>query len=220
MERAKRRTYIMLISAAELTASPGRSTQLSALVAQMRDSLSSDTGKQWDAWAAVAGRPYGTYGLSVRFDNYADMLGAQMKIAASSQWSGLASNADGVLAHPATTALSEVVAIAGEPAAPKQFTLVTRAVVDRSAMMDAMAWATEIAEYTTGVTGIGTAVCTSAAGAMFEVIWIAGADTPEEVDRMNSLGSDAGYLERLATAGANKLFEQGTSQRMLLAKMP
>jgi hypothetical protein len=36
---------------------------------------------------------------------------------------------------------------------------------------------------------------------------------------MNSLGGDAGYLERLAAAGANQLFEQGSSERMLLAKM-
>jgi len=209
----------MFISASELTANPGKSSHLGPLVAQMRDVLTTDSGKEWTAWAAVTGRPYGTFGLSVRFDDYADMIGAQMKVAVSTQWTALASSAEGVLAHPATTALSEVVAVTGEPAGPRQFTAVTRAVVDRSAMMDALAWSTEIAEYATGVTGIGTAVCTSAAGRMFEVIWISGVDTPEELDRMNSLGGDAGYLERLAAAGANQLFEQGSSERMLLSKM-
>lgn len=210
----------MLISASELTASPGRSSQLGPLVAQMRDVLSAESGKEWLGWAAVTGRPYGTFGLSVRFDDYSDMIGAQMKIAASTQWASLTTNADGLLAHPATTALSEIIAVTGEPSAPKQFAMVTRAVMDRSVMMDAIAWSTEIAEYVTSATGVGAAVCTSAAGRLFEVIWISSVDTPAELDRMQAIGGDAGYLERLAAAGAGGLFEQGASERMLLAKLP
>jgi hypothetical protein len=210
----------MFISASELTASPGKSRQLGPLVAQMRDVLGNASGKQWWAWAAVTGRPYGSFLLSTRFDDYTDMIGAQMKVAASTEWAALAATADGVLAQPAPTTLSEVIAVTGEPSAPKQFTLVTRAVIDRSAMMDAISWSTQVAEHVTKVTGISTTVGTSAAGRMFEVSWIAGVDTPQELDKLNAISTDAGYLEMLAAAGTNKLFEQGMSERMLLAKMP
>ena len=71
----------MLISASELTASPGKSGQLRPLVAQMRDTLTQASGKDWFAWAIVTGRPFGSFMLSTRFDSYADMLGAQMQVA-------------------------------------------------------------------------------------------------------------------------------------------
>ena len=209
----------MLITASELTASPGKSGKLVALVAQMRDVLSTESGRDWSAWAVVTGRPYGTFMLSTRFDDYADMIGAQMKVAVSTEWAALAVTAEGVLAQPAPTTLSEVIAVTGEPSAPKQFTMVTRATIDRSALGDAIAWSTQVAEYVTKVTGSSTTVCTSAAGKMFEVAWIGGADTPEELDKMNAINIDAGYLEMIAAAGTNQLFEQSSSERILLAKL-
>ena len=210
----------MLISASELTASPGKSGHLGPLVAKMRDVLGKESGKEWFAWAVVTGRPYGSFMLSTRFNDYADMIAMQMKVGASAEWAALAATAEGVLAHPAPSTLSEVIAVTGEASAPKQFTLVTRAVIDRSAMMDAIAWSTQVAEHVTKVTGVSTTVATSAAGKMFEVYWMGGVDTPEELDKMNAIGSDAGYLEMLAAAGSKQLFEQGLSERMLLAKLP
>jgi hypothetical protein len=210
----------MLVSASELTASPGKSGQLRPLVAQMRDTLTEASGRDWYAWAAVTGRPYGSFVLSTRFENYSDMITSQMKVAMSTDWAALAAKAEGVLAQPAPTILSEVIAVTGEPSAPNQFVLVTRAVIDRAAMMDAIAWSTQVAEHVTKVTGVSTTVATSAAGQMFGVSWLAGVDTPEELDKMNAIASDPGYLEMLAAAGTNKLFEQGSSERMLLAKLP
>ena len=210
----------MFITASELTASPGKSGHLGPLVAQMRDVLSASSGKQWWGWAAVTGRPYGSFVLSTRFDNYVDMIAAQMKTAASSDWGALAATAEGVLAHPAPSVMSEVIAVTGEPSAPKQFAVVTRAIIDRSALMDAVAWSTRVAEHVTRVTGISATVASSAAGQMFGISWLSSVDTPEELDKMNSIGADAGYLELLAEAGTNELFEQGTTDRMLLVKLP
>lgn len=210
----------MFISASELTASPGKSSHLGPLVAQMRDLLGKASGKDWWAWAVVTGRPYGSFMLSTRFDDYADMIAAQMKVAGSTDWAALAATAAGLLSQPAPTILSEVIAVTGEPTPPKQFVLVTRAVIDRSAMMDAVSWSTQVAEHVTKVTGISTTVATSAAGKMFELSWLAGVDTPAEVDKLNAINTDAGYLEMIAEAGTKHLFEQGMSERMLLARMP
>ena len=153
-------------------------------------------------------------------DDYADMIGSQMKVGASTDWAGLAASADGGLAQPAPTTLSEVIAVTGEPTAPKQFVMVTRAVIDRSAMMDAITWSTEVAEHLTKVTGISIVVSTSVAGKMFEISWIGGVDTPEELDKMHAINTDASYRDMIAAAGTNHLFEQGMSERVLLAKMP
>ncbi len=35
----------------------------------MRELLSKESGKDWNAWAAVAGKPYGSFGLSTSFEN-------------------------------------------------------------------------------------------------------------------------------------------------------
>lgn len=209
----------MLITSSELTATPGKSGALGPLVAQMRDTLTAASGTPWSAWLAATGRPYGTFMLSARFDDYADMIAAQMKIGASAEWAALALKADGLLSQPAPTRLVELT-VPGGPLAPKQFTLVTNAVIDRSAMMDAIAWAGKVAEHVTKVTGIATHVGTSAAGKMFEVTWLAGVDTPVELDKLNSIATDAEYLGMLAEAGTNQLFEQGMSERVLLARMP
>ncbi len=210
----------MFISASELTASPGKNGQLGPLVAKMRDVLGEASGNSWWAWAVVAGRPYGSFMLSTRFESYVDMAAGQMKVAMSADWASTAAMADGVLACPAPSTLTEVIAVTGEAAPPKQFVMVTRAVIDRSAMMDAIAWSTQVAEHVTKVTGVSTTVALSAAGQMFGVSWLASVDTPEGLDTLNSIGSDAGYLEMLAAAGTNKLFEQGSSERMLLSKLP
>jgi hypothetical protein len=113
MRAIRRGIHDMLITASELTASPGKSGHLGPLVAQMRDVLGKETGKDWWAWAVVAGRPYGSFVISTRFDNYADMIASQMKVAVSTEWAALAATADGVLAQPAPTTLSEVIAVTG-----------------------------------------------------------------------------------------------------------
>jgi MFS-type transporter involved in bile tolerance (Atg22 family) len=208
----------MLITASELTANPGKGGTLSPLVTQMRDVLSAESGGTWYAWAAVTGRPYGTYILSTRFDDYATMIASQMKVAMSPAWAELAAKAEGVLANPAPTVLSEIVGVVGERSAPKQFTLVTRAVIDRTALQAASAWAAQVAEYVHASTGIGVTIGSSAAGQMFVVSWLSSVDTPADLDKLSALGSDAGYLELISAAGP--LFEQGATERMLLARLP
>ena len=69
----------------------------------------------------------------------------------------------------------------------------TRAVIDRSAMVDAITWSTQVAEHVTKVTGVSATVATSAAGRMFEVTWLTSVDTPEELDKVNAINTDAGY---------------------------
>lgn len=211
----------MYIQTAELTASPGKSTDLGPMVTKIRDFLSEETGREWWSWAVLAGRPFGTQLLSTRVDSFAAMVEGQMKLAGSADWAALSGSASGVLAHPAETYLAEVIAVTGEPGPPKQFTTVTRATMAGGDFAGTIAWSTQVMEHGTKVTGNGGTVALSAAGRFFEVVWISGADTAEEVDSGNqALNGDEDYTSMISEAGAAGMFVDGSVERMMLVKMP
>jgi hypothetical protein len=211
----------MFIQSAELTAAPGKSGELGPMVTKMRDLLSSETGKQWWSWAALAGRPFGTQLLSTRAEGVADMVATQMKLVGSEAWAGLSSEASGVLARPADTYLAEVIAMTGEPGEPKQFTTVTRATMGGGDLAATIAWSCAAMERATKVTGQVGTVATTAAGNMFQVYWFGGSDTAEEVDAARqAMNGDAEYQGMIAQAGADGLFVEGSVEAMVLVKMP
>ena len=211
----------MLLQSSELNAKPGKSGVLGPKVTEMRDVLTKASGRDWFAWVALAGRPYGTYLLTSRCADYTELVGGAMQIGTSPEWSELAATADGILANPSQTQLAEVIAVTGEPSAPKQFATVTRSTLSGSDFNKTIAWSCEILEHVTKLTGHGGMVMTSAAGTMFQVYWVVGVDTAEELDASNSaIGADAGYLEMISQAGSERWFVEGTSDRVLIAKMP
>ena len=211
----------MFIQSAELTAAPGKSGQLGPMVTKMRDILSSETGKQWWSWAALAGRPFGTQMLSTRADGFADMVSSQMQLMGSEAWAALSPEANGVLAHAAETYLAEVIAMTGEPGEPKQFTTVTRATIGGNDIAQTIAWSCAAMEHATKSTGQVGTVATTAAGNMFQVYWFAGSDTAEELDAARqTMNGDAEYQGMIAQAGADDLFVTGSVEEMVLVKMP
>ena len=211
----------MFIQSGELTAAPGKGGELGPMVTKMRDILSSESGKQWWSWAALAGRPFGTQLLSTRADGFADMVATQMQLMGSEAWAALSPEAGGVLAHPAETYLAEVIAMTGEPGDPKQLTTVTRATMSGGALADSIAWSCAAMEHATKATGQVGTVATTAAGNMFQVYWFAGSDTAEELDAARqTMNSDAEYQGMIAQAGADGLFIEGSVEEMVLFKMP
>ena len=211
----------MFIQSAELTAAPGKSGELGPMVTKMRDLLSSETGKQWWAWAVLAGRPFGTQLISTRADGFADMVATQMKLIGSEAWAALSPEAGGVLAGPAQTYLAEVIAVTGEPSEPKQFATVTRATIGGKDLAQSIAWSCAAMERATKVTGQVGTVATSAAGNLFQVSWIAGSDTAEELDAARlAMNGDAEYQGMIAQAGADGLFVDGSVEEIVLIKVP
>jgi hypothetical protein len=211
----------MLIQSSELTARPGKGGALGTTVTAMRDVLARASGKDWYSWVALAGRPYGTYLLSTRSDDFAHHVNASMQIGLSPEWSELAATADGILANPAPSQLNEVIAVTGEPAAPKQFLTVTRSTLSGSDFGKSIAWACDVMEHVTKLSGHGGLVMSSVAGTMFQLFWVLGVDTPDELEASNkAIGSDAGYLEMISEAGSKRFFVEGSSDRVLLARMP
>ncbi|MEO5723813.1 MAG: hypothetical protein ABIQ39_04070, partial [Ilumatobacteraceae bacterium] len=95
----------MLIYGVALEAAPGKSGVLAPQVGAIRDACADATGQPWCAWVAVAGRPFGSYLLSTRHDNMAQLITGSQKVAASSTFQGLSAGLSGVLAHPAEPSL-------------------------------------------------------------------------------------------------------------------
>ena len=211
----------MFIQSSELIPTPGYSGELRAMVPEMRDALATATGDEWSAWMAATGRPFGTCMLSSRAEGYAHMIEALGKIGASTEFGALSAGAAGKLYQPAETNLAEVVAVTGEPAPPPPFVFVTRATMRAKDMAGTIAWSCDVMEHVTKVTGNGGTVAMSSAGTMFQMLWFSGADTPAGVEAASqTIESDAGYLEMLAKAGADELFIPGSSERMLLVRLP
>ena len=79
----------MLIYGSALEASPGKSGELGPQLPALRDAVSKATGEPWWAWAVAAGRPFGSYVLSSRFNGMAELLEAQQKVGASAEFQKL-----------------------------------------------------------------------------------------------------------------------------------
>lgn len=209
----------MLIFGAEFTARPGMGGPLAAQVSALRDAAAAATDQAWWAWAVVAGRPYGSFMLSTRFDGLAALIAGQQAAAASPGFQAVGGGVYGDLASgPAVTTTSDVVAMTGEPTAPKQFIVITQAQINGGRMADALAWSGRVIEHAKSVTGVDSLLVTSTAGTMFQVGFIAGVDTAAELDDINTaLAADATYLEMLDEAG--DLFATGSSQRLIAMQM-
>ncbi len=71
------------------------------------------------------------------------------------------------------------------------------------------------------LTGQSGTVATTAAGSMFQVIWIASCDTAEQLDAgRKQLNDDAEYQAMIARAGADWLFVDGSVEEMVIVQTP
>lgn len=209
----------MLIFGAELTARPGKGGALAAQVSAVRDAAAGATGQAWWAWAVVAGRPYGSFMVSTRFDGVAGLVAGQQAAAASPEFQAAARGILGDLATgPAVTTTSSVVAMTGEPSAPKKFIVVTQALVNGGRMADALAWSGRVSEHIKSVTGVDVVLASSMAGTTGQIGFIAGVDTAAEVDDVNAaLAADATYLGMTVEAG--DLLVTGSTDRVIAMQM-
>lgn len=209
----------MLIYAVTMEAKPGKSGTLAAQVAATRDVCTEATGQPWHAWTAVTGRPFGSFALSTGYEGMANMAAAGQQVAASAAFQKLSAGFSEALERPADTVLSEVIGMTGAPSDPKQFVVVTRAVMAGGHVAAALAWSTKVMGHVTSVTGVDAMLAVATAGNIFEVSWLSGVDTPGELDEMSGkLAADSEYISMLDEAG--DLFVPGSVERSVLAQLP
>jgi hypothetical protein len=149
-------------------------------------------------------------------------MGLQQGMAASSEYQQLVTKFAGLFAAPAETALVDVIGMTGEPSEPKQLVAVTTASIANSAsggIGAAVAWSTQVLERAGAVTGASGMLGITAAGPMFQVYWIFGADDGDSMDELNAkVADDAEYGALLDSAGG--LFVEGSAQRIIMAQLP
>lgn len=209
----------MLIYGSALEAAPGKSGQLGPQLPALRDTLAKSTGQPWWAWAVAVGRPFGSFLLSTRVNDMVELLEAQQKVGASTEFQKLSAGLGGLMAAPAETTLTEIIGMTGEPGEPKPLITITRAAMVGGHIGEALAWSTKVMEYITDLTGVGGVVGASTAGPMFQVSWLVGSDEASQIDDTNAkLNADAGYLEMIDAAGG--LFIPGSAERVVIAMMP
>jgi hypothetical protein len=210
----------MLIYSVNLVAAPGKAGQLAPLMGELRDVLTADTGQAWTGWWVPAGASFGSFVVSTAFENLAAMTTAQGKSIGSERFAAIAAKYGDLLAAPAETALMDVIGGTGEASTkPKPFVNVTRSTMAVGHMRQAIEWSMKIMQHVTDVTGVGGLVGTSLTGRLFQIGWLAGYDSPTELDDSNSkLAADPLYLELIDQAG--DLFIQGTADRRIIAQLP
>lgn len=208
----------MLIYGAALEAAPGKGGTLAAALPGLRDVCAEATGTPWWAWAVLSGRPFGSFILSTRHDGFADMLESAMKVGASPAFQNISSEFGGVLAHPAETALNEVIGVQGEVGEPKPIMVLTRATISGGRLSDALAWSAKALEHVSTMTGSGGLLTMSSTATMFQVGWMVGYDDAAQVDAaVATLNGDASYVTLLDEAGG--MFVPGTSERSVIVRL-
>lgn len=209
----------MHIYTAGLTASSGQAGSLGAKMPAYRDALKDATGHDWSAWAAIAGQPYGSFGLSVVVSGIGDLVDGQMKAAASERFQKLTSDSVGLANGAAQVNLNEIVAMTGDVEETKSLVSWTRAKLAGGQLGAGMGWAVEMMQHITDLTGIGGVVAASSAGEMFTVSWIISVDTGQDYDEANAkIIADAKYLSMLDAAGG--FFVPGSSERLISVRIP
>ena len=210
----------MYLFGAQLQARRGMGPEAAEYMTKVRDLVSSATGIPSWAWAGAAGVPIGTFYLSARFESFEQYLTANQAISQNTDYHALLKTGADLVEGPAQTVMGRVVGMAGELGEePAPLVAVTTATAAPGRQADAVAWGVNMLDYTHGVTGTPGLFTTSAVGSFSDVSWIISYQDAAAIDSDNdTMMTDAGYLERMGSAGA--MFVAGSAQRSVLAKLP
>lgn len=209
----------MYIYSATMQAKPGRGGELASMLPKLRDTVADTIGNPGYAWAVSSGAPIGAFALSTRVEGNQQLLEFQQKLGASDSYQKMAVKFADVLAAPSDTYLNQVVGAAGEQGEPAPIVVVTQSTIAGGHLSDAVNWGVEILDYTHSVTGLSGVFTTAVAGSFFDVTWIAGAESGEELDAANArLMKDTGYMSMIDKAGG--FFVPGAAQRVTMVQMP
>lgn len=207
----------MYIYSASMQALPGKARAVGEVMSQLRDTAKKATRKDAWAWRSVGAGPSGAYGLSARVENTAELLEVQQLLADSPEFQKEGDALAPLLSGPAEISVNRIVAstATGEP---KQFVTVTTATM-AGQMSSAMTWSNGVLEAVTKATGLGGVLTLPASGNIFQLGWIFGSDSPDEMDeRAEKLATNEEYIYLIDQADG--LIVPGSVTRWLLAQLP
>jgi len=210
----------MYLLATRLQAKRGMTAEAGDYVRRAREVVSSAAGLPFSAWAVAAGDDLGVFVMSARIESFDQYMAANQAISQHPDFQALSKASVDVIEGPTRTGLGQVVAAAGEVSdTPRPLAVVTTATAAPGQQATAIAWATNLLNHVTELTGVAGMVTASIVGNIGNINWVQGLDSGAEIDELNAkLQADAGYLELVGQSGS--LLVAGSSRRVMLAQLP
>ncbi len=178
------------------------------------------TGLDISLWGAVFGYPAGTLAWSTIVEGRAQLSGAMSKLPADNAYLDLVVKAREWTTGPAEDILRSAVhgGPGDEPPAVGAIAAVTRAVAATGKMSEAVAWAVDMAQHASSVTGTNVSLLVDAYGDFGGMAFISTvADMAAADATADALQADADYMGKVgASAG---LFVDGSAHRSLLQRL-
>ena len=171
-------------------------------------------------WAALYGRPIGTFAWSTIVESRAQVVDIGTTLLADSDYLSLVSSATGWVQTPGQDYLRQLINPGPPPAAPPGIGAVaqmTTAVVNAGKYAEAFAWGLDMAEYTSGLTGSPVGFFSDVVGTFGGVAWVSIVADMAALDALDANQNDPGYLSRIGNLG--DLFVPGSGNVSLLTRI-
>lgn len=175
------------------------------------------TGREVSVYTGRFGVPLGTIMWGARAESFADHQAVTDKLLVDPSYLEMLTSMNGLFMTPAEDRFSRI--IVGPDAAPTaKYFGVTRGAMAAGKYGEAMAFGVEIANYMGAALGTQSSFVKPGYGGFADVAWILAFDSADDIDRFDDFQmSDAGYLERVGSAG--DLFVENSGFTNLIEKI-
>lgn len=185
-----------------------------AHAAAMTEYVNEKTDLQVSLYQVLQGAPQGTLAWAYRTDSYAASLESVDAFVTSDKYLEKVEKGAQYFVGNAEDQLGEVIHIAGEVGGPPAVAGVVSATMQVPQAGAAAAWSLGLADYTSNLSGIPTAVLTSNFGPYGRVSWISYAQSVGQLEEAGKkINTDPGFLQRLGES--KDLFVPGSGHGML-----
>ena len=195
----------------------GKAVAAAGAAINIAEKASAIGGQDIFAWRTAFGRPIGTMSWSMRADSQAQLLGIGEKLEADPTFMelqlGLAELFEGDMVDRLATVVS------GTPSStPARYVATVEATMTAGRYGDAIAFGVSMQEFIHNELGLTSIFATDTYGGFADVIWLTGADSAADLDRLNEFQmTNTEYHERVNSAA--DLFVDGSGVQGLIEKI-
>jgi len=199
------------------TVAPGKYGAAQPFIAEITQHVNEQTPFDVSVWGFLFGRPVGTIGWSMMFDDLGAYLDASAELnAAEAYVAKVASGAD-LFVGPAVDSLREVVHVAGEIPDQSAYVASTVAVINDD-YSDALTWSVGMTDLAQSTTGTATMLLRDVYGPFGGVQWLSGyPDSAAVASAAAAIRDSDEYIARLDAA--EDLFVPASGEQALLRHM-
>jgi hypothetical protein len=169
-------------------------------------------------YQVLQGAPLGTLSWAYRTESYAAALDSVDSLVSSDEYLQKVEEGAQYFIGNAEDRVGEVIHVAGEVSGPPAVAGVVTASIQVPRAGAAASWAVGLADYTSNLNGIPTAVVTSNFGSYGTISWISYGQSVAHLEEASSkINSDPGFIQRLGDSDG--LFVPGSGVGMLSRKI-